>query len=184
MVPTEPTKGESAIVKCSGVEDHDWRYLLYEDKTGRTYPVRAECFDCGISPIEALEKRVEFKVPATEVREMADGELSVIHHPEHTPGCKDGECRTCEGPLMAEQERLAAIGLPYRLFGKTMEEIYSLIAEDRARNGREAEQERLAAIAQEVWDSIPASYDDNDPMVKRHARALNALGAALGDETL
>jgi len=45
-----------------------------------------------------------------EVREMADGELSVIHHPEHTPGCKDGECRTCEGPLMAEQERLAAIG--------------------------------------------------------------------------
>ena len=52
-----------------------------------------------------------------EVREMADGELSVIHHPEHTPGCKDGECRTCEGPLMAEQERLAAIGAAVERLG-------------------------------------------------------------------
>ena len=52
-----------------------------------------------------------------EVREMADGELSVIHHPEHTPGCKDGECRTCEGPLMAKQERLAAIGAAVERLG-------------------------------------------------------------------
>ena len=26
----------------------------------------------------------------------------------------------------------------------------------------------------EIVDSIPSSYDDDDPMVKRHAKALNA----------
>jgi hypothetical protein len=35
----------------------------------------------------------------------------------------------------------------------------------------------LRAAAREVWASIPASYDYDDPMVQRHAKALNALGA-------
>lgn len=32
--------------------------------------------------------------------------------------------------------------------------------------------------AMEVMDSIPASYDHNDPLVQRHAAALNRLRAA------
>jgi hypothetical protein len=35
---------------------------------------------------------------------------------------------------------------------------------------------RLREAAREVWASIPASYDYDDPMVQRHAKALNALG--------
>lgn len=34
----------------------------------------------------------------------------------------------------------------------------------------------LRAAAREVWASVPASYDYDDPMVQRHAKALNALG--------
>lgn len=37
----------------------------------------------------------------------------------------------------------------------------------------------LWEAAGEVWASIPSTYDEKDPMVQRHARALNALGAAL-----
>lgn len=37
----------------------------------------------------------------------------------------------------------------------------------------------LREAAEEVWASIPATYDESDPMVQRHARALLALGAAL-----
>lgn len=33
--------------------------------------------------------------------------------------------------------------------------------------------------AAEVWASVPASYDPHDPMVIRHAKALNALGTTL-----
>ena len=39
--------------------------------------------------------------------------------------------------------------------------------------------ERLEAVLREVWDSIPSSYDTDDPMVQRHAAALNALGSLL-----
>lgn len=41
---------------------------------------------------------------------------------------------------------------------------------------------RLVAVAEaamEVRDSIPASFDDNDPLVQRHAAALNALNDLL-----
>lgn len=38
---------------------------------------------------------------------------------------------------------------------------------------------RLEAVARAVWDSIPATYDDTDAMVQRHAKALNALAVAL-----
>lgn len=41
------------------------------------------------------------------------------------------------------------------------------------------DRKRLREAAQEVWDSVPASYEPDDPMVKRHAAALIALGAAL-----
>ena len=37
----------------------------------------------------------------------------------------------------------------------------------------------LYAAATEVWASIPSSYDHTDPMVQRHARALNDLGVLL-----
>ena len=37
------------------------------------------------------------------------------------------------------------------------------------------ELERRRAIALEVVTSIPGTYDPDDPMVIRHARALNAL---------
>ncbi len=33
----------------------------------------------------------------------------------------------------------------------------------------------MLARAHEVWDSIPATHEDDDPMVQRHAKALNAL---------
>jgi hypothetical protein len=39
--------------------------------------------------------------------------------------------------------------------------------------------ERLRTAAQEVWDSVPATYEEADPMVIRHARALNDLGRVL-----
>lgn len=41
------------------------------------------------------------------------------------------------------------------------------------------DRERLRAAAQEVWDSIPGSFDPDNPEVKHHARALTDLGAAL-----
>ncbi len=47
-------------------------------------------------------------------------------------------------------------------------------------NTRPADAVREAA--REVWESVPASHDPNDPMVQRHARALNALGAALAQD--
>lgn len=37
----------------------------------------------------------------------------------------------------------------------------------------------LEVLAREVWESVPSSFDNNDPMVRRHAEALNALGVAL-----
>ena len=37
----------------------------------------------------------------------------------------------------------------------------------------------LEAAAREVWISVPSSYDDNDPLVRRHAAALCALGRIL-----
>ena len=43
------------------------------------------------------------------------------------------------------------------------------------------DRERLRAAAQEVWDSVPASYEPADAMVRRHAEALIALGTALED---
>lgn len=44
-------------------------------------------------------------------------------------------------------------------------------AEERARTLEEA--------AREVWNSVPATFEQTDPMVRRHAAALNALGALL-----
>ena len=37
----------------------------------------------------------------------------------------------------------------------------------------------LEKAAIEVWASVPASYDPSDPMMIRHAKALNALGTTL-----
>ena len=37
----------------------------------------------------------------------------------------------------------------------------------------------LETVAAEVWASVPASYDPADPMVVRHAKALNALSSML-----
>src|SRR5262249_1400239 len=38
---------------------------------------------------------------------------------------------------------------------------------------------RLEAVLRALWDSIPSSDDTDDPMVQRHAAALNALGSLL-----
>lgn len=37
----------------------------------------------------------------------------------------------------------------------------------------------VLTLAREVVDSIPATYDETDPLVQRHARALNALSRAV-----
>jgi hypothetical protein len=63
-------------------------------------------------------------------------------------------------------------------------------SEQRGQSGRYADSvltalREAAAIlgaAQEVWDSVPATYDETDPVVKRHAAALNNLGALLRGE--
>ena len=34
----------------------------------------------------------------------------------------------------------------------------------------------LEAKLLEVWESVPATYDDADPLADRHAQALNAIG--------
>ena len=34
---------------------------------------------------------------------------------------------------------------------------------------------RLRAKLLEVWDSVPSSYSEDDPLVKRHARVLNTI---------
>ena len=39
--------------------------------------------------------------------------------------------------------------------------------------------EEVLTMAQETWDSVSASYDRKDPMIKRHAAALNDLGVLL-----
>ena len=63
-----------------------------------------------------------------------------------------------------------------KAFDRANDEVTDLTASfDRAR----AERDRWREDAREVWDSIPSSYDDTDPLVQRHARALNALGVAL-----
>ena len=35
--------------------------------------------------------------------------------------------------------------------------------------------QELELLLREIWDSIPSTYDENDPMVQRHAKALNAI---------
>jgi len=45
---------------------------------------------------------------------------------------------------------------------------------------------RVAALEEalrEVWESVPSSYREDDPMVQRHAQALNAIPAALARPT-
>ncbi len=37
----------------------------------------------------------------------------------------------------------------------------------------------LLKAAEEVWASIPATYDETDPSVQRHAQALRSLGVAI-----
>ena len=41
----------------------------------------------------------------------------------------------------------------------------------------------LEAALREVFESVPATYDEQDPMVRRHAAALNAIPAALARPT-
>ncbi len=41
--------------------------------------------------------------------------------------------------------------------------------------------DKLRKAAQKVWDTIPATYDEDHPTVKAHAAALKELGAALAD---
>jgi len=41
----------------------------------------------------------------------------------------------------------------------------------------------VRGLLTEIWHSIPSSYDEADPMVQRHARALNALQAWAAKET-
>lgn len=59
------------------------------------------------------------------------------------------------------------------------------LPEEQARHVAQWYQDEIAKLeaavkaAQEVWDSIPSSYDEADPMVRRHVVALNTLGAAL-----
>lgn len=43
----------------------------------------------------------------------------------------------------------------------------------------EDEARAVVEAAKEVWASVPASYSKEDPMVSRHARALNVLGDAV-----
>ncbi len=42
-----------------------------------------------------------------------------------------------------------------------------------------APSDTLRAVAEEVYRSIPATYDEEDPMVHRHGKALLALGVVL-----
>ncbi len=52
------------------------------------------------------------------------------------------------------------------------------LVEERKRAQRDAalkaRVEAAEAALREIIDSIPSTYDENDPSVKRHARALNA----------
>lgn len=43
----------------------------------------------------------------------------------------------------------------------------------------QARAKELEAALREVWESVPASNDENDPTVRRHARALNAISPLL-----
>jgi hypothetical protein len=54
--------------------------------------------------------------------------------------------------------------------------IRPLVAEIRSLRAENAE---LGAALCEVWDTVPGTYDANDPMVRRHAAALNAAGAVV-----
>ena len=47
------------------------------------------------------------------------------------------------------------------------------------RRAPDPEKAELVAALREVWESVPVTYDPDDPMVQRHARALNAVGALL-----
>lgn len=40
-----------------------------------------------------------------------------------------------------------------------------------------AERDELLAVIREVVESIPSTYDSDDPMVRRHARSLNAANS-------
>lgn len=52
---------------------------------------------------------------------------------------------------------------------------YCRFADAQARIAEQAaEIERLRKLVKEVWDSVPSSFDDDDPMVKRHHAALYA----------
>ena len=49
-------------------------------------------------------------------------------------------------------------------------------------NERNAENATLKELLREIYNSIPATHDENDSMVKRHASALNEIQKILGGE--
>ena len=51
--------------------------------------------------------------------------------------------------------------------------VEKLVAE--IRRLREENAEMVGAL-RAIWDTVPATYDPDDPMVRRHAAALNAAG--------
>jgi hypothetical protein len=93
-----------------------------------------------------------------ELREArADNAAMAQYHGGHLP--------TCGG--MDEVERCCECGY---LQGEAYRALYDELREARA-------------LLWEIHDSVPASHDDEDQMVIRHARALNAIRAHLAKHT-
>lgn len=109
----------------------------------------------------------------------------------------DGELWPCAAELLAElvitraslEERRSTLGEPGRDRARenaALEAGTHVPAVDDFGNqylspSKDSPRDELREAAQEVWDSVPATFDKDDPMVQRHARALNALRAALED---
>jgi len=77
---------------------------------------------------------------------------------------------------LAEIIKIAARQYP---FGSDIDEGCRGIADAILASEEWQMREAVLNMAQETWDSVPGSYDHNDPMVRRHAAALNDLGVLL-----
>ncbi len=110
---------------------------------------------------------------------------------EKTPGCSNSPGAThfqgCACHESTWAEKLAAAEEKGMAWERACE--MAVIERDSARKAAQTYHDKLAAAgarireleeaALEVWNSIPATFDQLHPTVRRHAAALNALGALL-----
>lgn len=102
--------------------------------------------------------------------------MANIERTPSTPGAIPNPTATANERATAESQTKTPCGAARRAV--TASRTYAARAHDGGALAIDAEFRPLIEAAKEVWDSVPGTYE-RGPEVERHARALNALRAAL-----